>query len=120
MLGTETSGRFPVHLIKPSHYDDDGYVIQWLRSTIPSNSLATLCTVSYATCRRAACAGLLTSLSTCHAIDETNTRVRVERIIRDIRRGMDERRRNDRRAVEPVPARRSIWRAGSAPAASRC
>src|SRR5271165_2015741 len=32
--------RFPIVLIKPSHYDDDGYVIQWRRSTIPSNSLA--------------------------------------------------------------------------------
>ena len=32
--------RFQVVLIKPSHYDDDGYVIQWLRSAIPSNSLA--------------------------------------------------------------------------------
>ena len=29
-------------LIKPSHYDDDGYVIQWRRSTIPSNSLASV------------------------------------------------------------------------------
>ena len=32
--------RFLVVLIKPSHYDADGYVIQWHRSTIPSNSLA--------------------------------------------------------------------------------
>ena len=28
--------RFSLVLIKPSHYDDDGYVIQWLRSAIPS------------------------------------------------------------------------------------
>ena len=34
--------KFPIVLIKPSHYDDDGYVIQWRRSTIPSNSLASL------------------------------------------------------------------------------
>ena len=33
---------FKVILIKPSHYDDDGYVIQWWRSTIPSNSLASV------------------------------------------------------------------------------
>ena len=33
---------FLLHLIKPSHYDDDGYVIQWLRSDIPSNTLAAL------------------------------------------------------------------------------
>jgi hypothetical protein len=31
--------QFSLMLIKPSHYDDDGYVIQWFRSAIPSNSL---------------------------------------------------------------------------------
>ena len=31
---------FRVVLVKPSHYDDDGYVIQWVRSSIPTNSLA--------------------------------------------------------------------------------
>jgi hypothetical protein len=31
-----------VELIKPSHYDDDGYVIQWWRGWIPSNSLSCL------------------------------------------------------------------------------
>ncbi len=34
--------QFPVVLIKPSHYDDDGYVIQWFRSAIPSNTLAVM------------------------------------------------------------------------------
>ena len=34
--------RFLVILIKPSHYDAEGYVIQWHRSTIPSNSLASV------------------------------------------------------------------------------
>ena len=33
---------FHLFLIKPSHYDDDGYVIQWVRSSIPANTLATL------------------------------------------------------------------------------
>src|ERR687893_1696459 len=33
---------FRIVLIKPSHYDKDGYVIQWWRSTIPSNSLASV------------------------------------------------------------------------------
>ena len=33
---------FRLILIKPSHYDDDGYVIQWVRSPIPANSLACL------------------------------------------------------------------------------
>lgn len=35
-----TSKKFYVELIKPSHYDDDGYVIQWWRAFVPSNSLA--------------------------------------------------------------------------------
>ena len=35
-------GGFASILVKPSHYDDDGYVIQWMRSPIPSNSLASL------------------------------------------------------------------------------
>ena len=34
--------KFFVEIIKPSHYDDDGYVIQWRRAFIPSNSLACL------------------------------------------------------------------------------
>ena len=33
---------FHLFLIKPSHYDDDGYVIQWARSSIPVNTLAAL------------------------------------------------------------------------------
>ncbi len=32
--------KFCVEIIKPSHYDDDGYVIQWWRAFVPSNSLA--------------------------------------------------------------------------------
>jgi len=35
-------GRFLVELIKPSHYDDAGYVIQWWRGWIPSNSLSSM------------------------------------------------------------------------------
>ena len=34
--------KFCLVLVKPSHYDDDGYVIQWYRSAIPSNTLASL------------------------------------------------------------------------------
>ena len=33
---------FQLVLIKPTHYDDDGYPITWLRSHIPSNTLAAL------------------------------------------------------------------------------
>src|SRR5690349_9461683 len=43
-LSVESGGqkRFCLVLVKPSHYDDDGYVIQWFRSPIPSTSLAAL------------------------------------------------------------------------------
>ena len=34
--------RFQLILIKPSHYADDGYVVQWARAVIPSNTLAVL------------------------------------------------------------------------------
>jgi pyruvate-formate lyase-activating enzyme len=33
---------FLLELLKPSHYDDDGYVIQWWRGSVPANSLASL------------------------------------------------------------------------------
>ena len=38
----QTRRTFIVEIIKPSHYDDEGYVIQWQRALIPSNSLACL------------------------------------------------------------------------------
>jgi radical SAM superfamily enzyme YgiQ (UPF0313 family) len=34
------SQKFIIEIIKPSHYDDQGYVIQWWRAFVPSNSLA--------------------------------------------------------------------------------
>ena len=40
-----TAGNPPVFhfvMIKPTHYDDDGYPVQWFRSAIPSNTLACL------------------------------------------------------------------------------
>ena len=36
---TATRKKFFVEVIKPSHYDDDGYVIQWVRAFVPSNSM---------------------------------------------------------------------------------
>jgi hypothetical protein len=76
-----TPRRFCLVLVKPSHYDDDGYVIQWFRSAIPSNSLAAL----YGLARDCADRRVLgdTELDI-HPIDETNTRVRPERLARMI------------------------------------
>ncbi len=74
--------RFCLILIKPSHYDDDGYVIQWLRSTIPSNSLAALYGLARDCAeRRVLGADLEIEI---HPFDETNTRIRPERLARMI------------------------------------
>jgi radical SAM superfamily enzyme YgiQ (UPF0313 family) len=74
-----SSATFHVILIKPSHYDDDGYVIQWGRSSVPSNSMA-------------AVYGLATDCAERHVLgenveiavsvyDETNTRIVPTRIV---------------------------------------
>jgi radical SAM superfamily enzyme YgiQ (UPF0313 family) len=70
--------RFSLVLIKPSHYDDDGYVIQWFRSAMPSNSLAVLYGLALE-CAEQKVLGDDVEL-TIHAFDETNTRIRTERI----------------------------------------
>src|ERR1700682_679320 len=83
-LSTVSGRVFHLVLIKPTHYDDDGYPIQWFRSAIPSNTLACL-------------NGLAEDLRRRHVLgpggeiridtyDETNRRVRPDRIIRQIRR----------------------------------
>jgi radical SAM superfamily enzyme YgiQ (UPF0313 family) len=81
--------RFCLILVKPSHYDDDGYVIQWFRSAIPSNSLAAL----YGLARDCAVRRVLGDdvELVIEPIDETNTRVRPEklaRMIEEVGRGM--------------------------------
>ncbi|WP_306146241.1 radical SAM protein [Roseibium sp. MMSF_3412] len=71
-------------MIKPTHYDDDGYPIQWLRSAIPSNTLASLNGLAEAAVERKALGeGVRIHL---HTYDETNKRVRPEKIAGDIRR----------------------------------
>ncbi|WP_434056177.1 MAG: radical SAM protein [Roseibium sp.] len=71
-------------MIKPTHYDDDGYPIQWLRSAIPSNTLASLNGLAEAAVDRNALGeGVRIHL---HTYDETNKRVRPEKMARDIRR----------------------------------
>ncbi|MGA2260971.1 MAG: radical SAM protein [Acidobacteriota bacterium] len=70
--------RFCLVLIKPSHYDDDGYVIQWFRSAMPSNSLAVLYGLALE-CAEQKVLGDDVELEI-HAYDETNTRIRPERI----------------------------------------
>lgn len=71
-------------MIKPSHYDDDGYVIQFYRSAMPSNTLATLYGIAE-DCRQRQVLGDDVEMRF-SAIDETNKRVRVGKIVRAIKR----------------------------------
>ncbi len=74
--------RFCLVLVKPAHYDDDGYVIQWFRSAIPSNSLAALFGLAR-DCAQRRVLGEDVEIEI-HAFDETNTRIRPERLARVI------------------------------------
>src|SRR6266581_2014715 len=80
----ERPRRFCLVLIKPSHYDDDGYVIQWYRSAIPSNSLAALNGLA-ADCSRRHALGPDVRIQI-FAYDETNVRIDPEKIARSIAR----------------------------------
>jgi len=82
-----TSGvrrRFRLVLIKPSHYDDDGYVIRWFRSVMPSNSLAALYGLAIDATKRQVL-GPDVEIDVL-PIDETNTRVRPKEIIEEMAR----------------------------------
>ena len=70
--------RFCLVLVKPSHYDEDGYVIQWMRSPIPSNSLAALYGLAK-DCAERHVLGDDVDIDI-HAFDETNTRILPQRL----------------------------------------
>lgn len=75
---------FHVEIIKPSHYDDDGYVIQWYRAFVPSNSLAVLyALVQDVRDRRALGDEVQIEV---RAYDESHTVIPVRAIIRRIQR----------------------------------
>jgi hypothetical protein len=74
--------RFCLILVKPSHYDDDGYVIQWHRSPIPSNSLASLFGLAKDCAERRVLGDVSIDI---HAFDETNTRIRPAKFAAMIR-----------------------------------
>ncbi len=74
---------FKAVLIKPSHYDDDGYVIQWLKSIIPSNTLAALYGV-IGECAARKVLGDDVNIEI-EAYDETNTVIPIKRIVRSLK-----------------------------------
>jgi hypothetical protein len=75
--------RFQLILLKPSHYDDDGYVIRWWRAMIPSNSLAAIYGIA-ADCARRQVLGRDVSFDI-EAIDEMNSRIDIPRLITRMR-----------------------------------
>ena len=76
--------RFQLVLIKPSHYDDEGYVIRWWRALIPSNALASVYGLALDAARRRML-GPDVAIDI-DVIDEANTRVNISRLIRRFRR----------------------------------
>jgi radical SAM superfamily enzyme YgiQ (UPF0313 family) len=77
------SKSFRLVLIKPSHYDDDGYVIRWWRGGLPSNSLACLYGIAL-DCHEQRVLGTDFDIDI-EAIDETNCKVRVDDLTRSIK-----------------------------------
>ena len=76
--------RFQLILIKPSHYDDDGYVIRWWRAMIPSNSLAAVYGIA-ADCAERQVLGPDVAIDIA-VIDETNTFIDVPALLAGLRR----------------------------------
>src|SRR5262249_38399559 len=76
--------RFQVVLIMPSDYDDDGYVSQWWRSLMPSNSLAVVYGLADDAAQRQVLGpDVAIDITAC---DETNTRVRFKDIMTQFQR----------------------------------
>lgn len=78
-----TDSVFHFVMIKPTHYDDRGYPIQWFTSAIPSNTLAALNGLAI-DCQRRQVLGkdVEIRLST---YDETNQRVETAKVARGLR-----------------------------------
>jgi hypothetical protein len=75
---------FQLVLLKPSHYDDDGYVIQWMRAYIPSNTLAVLYTLARDSAARRVLGPDIEIDVT--VIDEINSRIKIGKLLSQFRR----------------------------------
>jgi len=73
---------FHLILIKPTHYDDDGYPLQWRTFTLPSNSLACLYGLAR-DCRERQVLGEQVDIRI-HAIDESSRRVDPQALLKMI------------------------------------
>src|SRR4030067_2547321 len=90
-----TKARFQLILIKPSHYDNDGYVVQWIRSTMPSNSLAAVYSLAKGAAERELLGPDLPI--DVMAMDETNNRGKTKEIARRLAEAGGRGRGGDRR-----------------------
>jgi radical SAM superfamily enzyme YgiQ (UPF0313 family) len=72
-----------VELIRPSRYDDDGYIVQWWRTWVASNTLACLYGLATDSAGRRVLGDDVEIVV--DAYDESNTVVSVRRIVRRLR-----------------------------------
>jgi radical SAM superfamily enzyme YgiQ (UPF0313 family) len=82
---TRARTKFFVEVIKPSHYDDDGYVIQWLRSYVPSSSLACVTAIAEDAAARNVLGDDVEIII--NPVDELHTLVKPAKIIQRMKAG---------------------------------
>jgi radical SAM superfamily enzyme YgiQ (UPF0313 family) len=75
--------RFQLVLLKPSHYDDDGYVVQWVRAFVPSNTLAVLYSLARDSARRRVLGP--DTVIDITVIDEINSHIDIKKLIAQFR-----------------------------------
>ncbi len=78
MRSHSAAPRFHIFLIKPSKYDDDGFVIRHWRGVLPSNTLACLHGLTEQARRRGLLDGVEISV---HLVDEAVDKLPVRRIV---------------------------------------
>jgi len=83
-MAVEAKELFHFIMIKPSRYDDAGYPVQWLRSLIPSNSLASVNALAR-DCQQRHILGPDVEIKLT-VLDETNRRIPVNKIIKNANR----------------------------------
>jgi len=75
--------RFHIELIKPSHYDDDGYVIQWWKAWVPSNTLSSIYGIAIDAIERKVLGSDVEIIL--NGYDETNTVIPIKDIMARLR-----------------------------------
>jgi len=87
MSNAQPQKRFHVVLIKPSKYDDEGYVIRWARAVLVSNSLAVLNALTEDAANSRILGPDIEIVP--HVFDETVSQIRADKIAARMRRGGD-------------------------------